>query len=67
MSVILDSFDHAFCEVSELSNVRRNELNLLGTNLYIFIGKIPTNSTREFHVETTWKRSLPPRFNVEYT
>ena len=56
-----------FARFSELSNVRRNELNPLGTNLHIFIGKIPTNSTREFHVETTWKRSLPPRFNVEYT
>ena len=28
---------------------------------------IPTNARRVFHVETMWKRSFPPRFNVEYT
>ena len=27
----------------------------------------PINITRIFHVETTWKRSFPRRFNVEYT
>ena len=26
-----------------------------------------TNPTRVFHVETTWKRPFPSRFNVEYT
>ena len=25
----------------------------------------PTNRPREFHVETTWKRAFPRRFNVE--
>ena len=29
--------------------------------------RFPTNTPRVFHVETTWKRSFPPRFNVEYT
>ena len=28
---------------------------------------IPTNTPCVFHVETTWKRSFPHRFNVEYT
>ena len=27
----------------------------------------PTNTAREFHVEKTWKWSLPRRLNVEYT
>ena len=27
----------------------------------------PTNTPREFHVETTWKRPFPRRFNVELT
>ena len=27
----------------------------------------PTNTPRGFHVETTWKRSFPHRFNVEST
>ena len=27
----------------------------------------PTNTPREFHVETTWKRPFPCRFNVEST
>ena len=26
----------------------------------------PTNAPRVFHVETTWKRPFPRRFNVEY-
>ena len=26
----------------------------------------PTNIPRVFHVETTWRRSFPRRFNVEY-
>ena len=29
--------------------------------------EIPTNTPRVFHVETTWKRSFPRRFNMEYT
>ena len=29
---------------------------------YVF----PTNTPRVFHVEATWKRSFPRRFNVEY-
>ena len=28
---------------------------------------LPTNTPRVFHVDTTWKRSFPGRFNVEYT
>ena len=28
---------------------------------------MPTNTPYVFHVETTWKRSFPRRFNVEYT
>ena len=27
----------------------------------------PTNTPRAFHFKTTWKRSFPPLFNVEYT
>ena len=27
----------------------------------------PTNTPREFHVETTWKRPFPRRFNMEFT
>ena len=27
----------------------------------------PTNTLRVLHVETTWNRSFPRRFNVEYT
>ena len=27
----------------------------------------PTNTPREFHVETMWKRPFPRRFNVEFT
>ena len=27
----------------------------------------PTDTPRVFHVETTWKRTIPHRFNVEYT
>ena len=27
----------------------------------------PTNTPLGFHVETTWKRSFPPRFNVQST
>ena len=27
----------------------------------------PTNTPREFHVETTWKRPFPRRFNVQST
>ena len=27
----------------------------------------PTNTPRVFHVEATWKRLFPRRFNVEYT
>ena len=27
----------------------------------------PKNKSRVFHVETTWKRPFPRRFNVEYT
>ena len=36
-------------------------------HLYISIYYIPTNTPPVFHVETTWKRSFPRRFNVEYT
>ena len=36
-------------------------------HLYISIYYIPTNTPRVFHVETTWKRLFPRRFNVEYT
>ena len=32
-----------------------------------FWGNRTTNTTCVFHVETTWKRPLPCRFNVEYT
>ena len=28
---------------------------------------LPTNTPHVFHVETTWKRSFPSRFNVKYT
>ena len=31
------------------------------------IKKNPTNTSRGFHLETTWKRSFPRRFKVEYT
>ena len=34
--------------------------------LYIYI-YIPTNTSRVFHVETTWKRPFPRRFNMEYS
>ena len=27
---------------------------------------LPKNTPRVFHVETTWKRPFPRRFNVEY-
>ena len=27
----------------------------------------PANTPRVFHFETTWKKSFPCRFNVEYT
>ena len=30
-------------------------------------GGIPTNTPHGFHVEATWKRSFPSRFNVEST
>ena len=30
-------------------------------------GTFPTNTPRVHHVEKTWKRSFPRRFNVEYT
>ena len=36
-------------------------------HLYISIYYIHTNTPPVFHVETTWKRSFPRRFNVEYT
>ena len=32
---------------------------------YLQLTGIPTNTSRGFHVETTWKRSFPRRFNVE--
>ena len=28
---------------------------------------VPAKTPRVFHVETTWKRPFPRRFNVEYT
>ena len=34
---------------------------------YLFVTYYPTNIPRVFHVETTWKRSFPRHFNVEYT
>ena len=30
-----------------------------------FISKLPTNTPRVFHAETTWKRPFPRCFNVE--
>ena len=30
-------------------------------------GEHPTNTSRVFHVETSWKRSFSRHFNVEYT
>ena len=30
-------------------------------------GAYPTNTPRVFHVETTWKRPIPRRFNMKYT
>ena len=35
--------------------------------LLLFFTYHPTYTPRVFHVETTWKRSFPSRFNVEYT
>ena len=35
--------------------------------LVYLILHLPYNTPRVFHVETTWKRSLPRRFNVENT
>ena len=35
--------------------------------LLLFFTCSPTYTPRVFHVETTWKRSFPRRFNVEYT
>ena len=32
-----------------------------------YLGKYPANTPSVFHVETTWKRTFPRRFNVEYT
>ena len=32
-----------------------------------YMGTFPTNTPCIFHVETTWKRPFPRRFNVEYT
>ena len=36
--------------------------------IYAFVlWRIPTNTPRVFHVETTWKWSFPLVFNVEHT
>ena len=36
-------------------------------NYLLNILEYPTNTSRVFHVETTWKRLFPRRFNVENT
>ena len=39
------------------------------SNIYdrAFLQMYPTNTPRVFHVETTWRRLFPRRFNVKYT
>ena len=44
----------------------KNERKIFG-NVCLLFNEIPTNTPRGFHVETTWKRSFPRRFNVEST
>ena len=44
-----------------------NQLCILYEPIQSTIGSYPTNKPRVFHVETTWKRPFPRRFNVEYT
>ena len=48
-----------------------NTLNYWEINYYVTSARLtpgnPINTTRGFHVETTWKRSFPRRFNVEST
>ena len=45
------------------------EINIIATTIPEKIAmektiKIPTNTARVFHVETTWKRSFPRRFGI---
>ena len=44
----------------------KNEGKIFG-NVSLLFNEIPRNTPRGFHVETTWKRSFPRRFNVEST
>ena len=47
----------------------RNTLSIIIQSFYNSFesSTTPTNTPREFHVETTWKLSFPYRFNVEST
>ena len=45
-------------------DIYRKSINIAETCFYT---NNPTNIPRIFHVETTWKRSFPRRFNVDYT
>ena len=61
-------WNSAFFELNFIQ--KREHYEWLGITLSIITWskiKFPTSTSSAFHVETTWKRSFPRRFNLEYT
>ena len=58
---------HQFSEKLIIIRMMKNEENGYFCTFSDQKQSNPTNVPRRFHVETTWKRPFPRRFNVEFT